>query len=172
MNLYSSILKPVFVWLFTALALYGCSANKKTAQTDAPQPKDSLVAYLERTACFGRCPQYSIRIYQSGYVLYEGYNNVEKIGRYFTRLTEEDVKGIGKRALQLEYFQLNDEYRNPYLTDLPTVYSEVRFGAMHKKVTNYEAEPPPNLVEMEKYIDGLFNDQTPWQLHPVQEYKD
>lgn len=172
MNLPDSKLKSVFVLFISVMSLFGCTTNKKTSQTEIAPQKDSLVAYLERTACFGRCPQYSIRIYQSGYVLYEGYNNVEKIGRYFTRLSEEDVKGIGKRALQLEYFNLNDEYRNPYLTDLPTVYTEVRFGAMHKKVTNYEAEPPPNLVEMEKYIDGLFSDQTSWQLHPVQEYKD
>jgi hypothetical protein len=133
---------------------------------------DSLVAYIERTRCFGICPYYSLHIYRSGYVLYEGYDYVPNVGRFFTYLTKEQIQSIGEKALELGYFELNDEYRNPHLTDFPTIYTEVRFRGKKKKITHYDADPPSNLVEMEKYLDSFFGPETNWQIHPLQNLKD
>ncbi len=158
--------------IFLSATLLSSCASSRKQETTVEQNADSLVAYLERTRCFGVCPYYSIRIYKSGYVLYEGYEHVPNIGRFFTHLTKKQIDEIGKKAESIGYFELNDEYRNPYLTDFPTVYIEVRYKEKIKKITHYDAEPPTNLVEMEKYIDALFSEKTPWQAHAVQEYKD
>ncbi len=157
------------------LALIACSASKQGTGINSAipaEPGDSLVAYLERTRCFGVCPYYSIHIYKSGYVLYVGIDHVEKIGRYFTFLPEQKVKSIGEKAISIGYFELNNEYRNPYLTDFPTVYSEVRYNGMQKKITHYDADPPKSLIEMENFIDELFTTATVWQMHPDQNFKD
>lgn len=76
------------------------------------------------------------------------------------------------KAEELGYFNLNDEYRNPHLTDFPTVYSEVRFRGKRKKITHYDADPPAELVAMEKYLDSLFPANTNWQVHPDQNMND
>ena len=162
----------IFILFILTSALLTSCASARKQETTAEQTADSLVAYLERTRCFGVCPYYSIRIYQSGYVLYEGYEHVPNIGRFFTQLSRKQIAAIGQKAESIGYFELKEEYRNPYLTDYPTVYIEVRYRGKSRKITHYDAEPPANLLEMEKYLDSLFNENTVWQAHPVQEYKD
>lgn len=166
-NLFLLFIIPVFI--------YSCSVSKESSvkASDFPgESSDSLVAYIERTRCFGVCPTYSIRIYRSGYVIYEGYDHVTNIGRYYKWITAEQLTSIGLKAEELGYFNLNDEYRNPHLTDFPTIFTEVRFRGKKKKITHYDADPPASLVEMEKYIDGVFPPGTTWIKHPVQEIKE
>jgi|GEM_PF-768742 len=161
--------------LFFIIFVYACtvSKNKAVADADFPgEPSDSLVAYLERTQCFGTCPHYSIRFYKSGYVMYEGYDHVKKIGRFYTYISNEQLKSIGTKAEETGYFELNNEYRNPHLTDFPTIYSEVRFRGKQKKITHYDADPPRNLVEMENYLDKVVAEDADWVMHPVQDLKD
>jgi Domain of unknown function (DUF6438) len=165
----------VCLFFILSILIYACTGSKNiTAQAnDFPgEPGDSLIAYIERTRCYGVCPYYSIKIYRSGYVLYEGYDNVPNTGRYHTRLLPEQLVSIGLKAEETGYFDLKDEYRNPYLTDFPTIYSEVRFRGKQKKITHYTAEPPSGLVEMEKYLDAMFPKETNWIKHPVQDLKD
>ena len=165
----------VYVFLIASVFIYACTGSKSTTaqSSDFPgEPADSLVASIERTRCFGVCPYYSIKIYRSGYVLYEGYDNVPNVGRYYTWLTPRQLTEMGLKAEETGYFDLENEYRNPHLTDFPTIYSEVRFRGKRKKITHYTAEPPANLVEMEKYLDVMFTKEPNWILHPVQDLKD
>ncbi|HEX5003475.1 MAG TPA: DUF6438 domain-containing protein [Bacteroidia bacterium] len=165
-----SIKKTVFA-VAIIIAVTSCSRKKAVEESTAATTADSLVAYIERTPCFGRCPNYSIRLYQSGYAVYEGYNNVPNIGRYFTRISGQEVKSIGEKAKALHFFELNDSYRNPHLTDFPTVFIEVNYDHLHKKIVHYDADPPKALLEMEDFIDAVFKDRK-WQLHPVQTIKE
>ncbi len=172
---FRSILFPFALLCLSFLFAYACTGSKKSSSVnnDFPgEPGDSLVAYLERTRCFGVCPHFSIKYYRSGYVLYEGFDNVKKIGRFYTYISKEQLRSIGEKAEELSYFELNDEYRNKHLTDFPTIYSEVRFRGKVKKITHYDAEPPGNLVEMENFLDKLIPEETNWKLHPVQNLKD
>src|SRR5688500_455564 len=102
--------KPVIISLCTFFCLsvfiYACSGSKQTvtAANDFPgEPSDSLVASIERTRCFGVCPNYSTKIYRSGYVLYEGYDHVPNVGRYYTWLTPQQLTGIGLKAEETGY---------------------------------------------------------------------
>jgi hypothetical protein len=171
--------KPAFAIVFVIIIfsiISSCAVKNKSDKPDNDFPgthADSLVAYIERTRCFGICPNYSVRFYRSGYVLYEGYYNVDKIGRFYAYLPKQDIIDIGMKAEELNYFDLNNEYRNPYLADFPTVYLEVRFRGKLKKITHCDAEPPRELIEMEKYIDSKAdNPEISWQVHPDQNFKD
>src|SRR5690554_8070209 len=55
------------------------------------QPKDSLIISFEKTPCFGRCPVYKIKVFESGFAIYEGINFAEKMGTYSTRSEERRV---------------------------------------------------------------------------------
>ncbi len=156
------------------LILTSCKGPKASTSKDETTVSnaDSLVAYLERTPCFGKCPYYSIRIYKSGYVVYEGKRDVDKIGRFQTTLSQDALKELGQFALSTGFFDLANEYRNPHLTDFPTIYIEVNYAGKKKKITHYDASPPDTLVNMENFIDALFSESTKWELHPIQEIKD
>ena len=171
-NIFKSL---VCLLAFISFFIYACTAGKQVSvdYKDFPgEPGDSLVASLERTRCYGVCPHYSFKIYRSGYVLYEGYDHVPNIGKYYTWLNPEELRSIGLKAEEIGYFELENEYRNPHLTDFPTIYTEVRFRGKKKKITHYDANPPEALVTMEKFLDSLFGPGTKWMLHPVQDVKD
>jgi len=173
MNRAHSVLvrNTAYLFLCCVFFIYACTGSKQTVKSDKDFPgdaADSLVAYIERSRCFGVCPVYSTKIYRSGYVLYEGKDHVQNIGRFYTWLSHQQLVNIGVKAEETGYFELMDEYRNPHLTDFPTIYSEVRFRGKRKKITCYHSDPPDNLVEVQDYIDGLFNAETKWIMHPVQ----
>jgi hypothetical protein len=175
-NLNSTLLQAtVYLLLVLPIFIYSCTGSKQSAgiNNDFPgEDSDSLVASIERTRCFGVCPVYLTKIYRSGYVLYEGYDHVPNVGKYYTWLTPQQLTGIGLKAEALGYFDLPDEVRNPHLTDFPTIKTEVRFRGKRKKNTCYHSNPPANLVAMQEYLDGLFSAETPWIKHPVQDLKD
>jgi hypothetical protein len=162
------------VVMLQLLILTSCKGPKASTSKDETTESnaDSLVAYLERTPCFGKCPYYSIRIYKSGYVVYEGKRDVDKIGRFQTNAFAGCFKELGQFALNTGFFDLANEYRNPHLTDFPTIYIEVNYAGKKKKITHYDASPPDTLVNMENFIDALFSESTKWELHPIQEIKD
>lgn len=169
-----------FCLFFCLIGLTACHNSRRSTEINSEnsdmlfpgEMSDSLVAYLERTRCFGVCPVYSISIYRSGCVVFEGNEHVKPLGNHFAFIDRNTLEGVGRKAEELGFFDLKDEYRNPHLTDFPTVYVEVRFKGKIKRVHHYDAEPPRNLVEMEDYIDKLFGDETKWTPFPTQNYKD
>ncbi|MBL0339574.1 MAG: hypothetical protein IPP71_00875 [Bacteroidetes bacterium] len=165
----------IILLFYSFLFLYACTGSKTTTSQNNDFPgdaSDSLIASVERTRCYGVCPNYKILFYRSGYVIYEGYDHVTKIGRYYTFINKDQLSSIGIKAEETGYFNLNDSYKNPHLTDFPTIYSEVRFRGKVKKITRYDAEPPANLVEMENYLDKVIPEDQLWIKHPIQDLKE
>lgn len=115
---------------------------------------DSLFVTIERTPCFGKCPVYKIYIYNGGYVVYDGKQNVDKIGRFSTQLSTDELKLIEQRAKEIKYLELNDKYDGP-VTDLPSVHTSVAMDGYRKSITaRYNV--PSELKEFQKFIDNLF----------------
>jgi|SRR5690554_2816071 len=98
------------------------------------QPKDSLVISFEKTPCFGRCPVYKIKVYESGFALYEGINFAEKMGMYSTVLTKSQIENIYQSAIGIDYFNLDSEYNNPLITDLPSTISRINYDGQDHRI--------------------------------------
>ncbi len=133
------------------------SANTKQAIAK----DDSLFVTIERTACFGKCPTYKTRIYTSGYVIFDGKMNVDKIGRFSTKLSKEEIETLKQKINEVNYFELNDKYDGP-ATDLPSVITSVALNGFRKSITaRYEV--PAELKSFQIFIDKLFVDKN-WVL--------
>lgn len=113
---------------------------------------DSLVIRLQRTACFGRCPIYTLSIYKGGYATYLGEKWVEREGSYQAIVSDELIQKILAKAKAINYFKLKDQYDNEYVTDLPSTITTIRADDQLKVVAN-RYEGPEKLNEFEKYID-------------------
>ncbi len=98
------------------------------------EPKDSLVISFDKTPCFGRCPVYKVKVYQSGFALYEGINFAEKMGMYSVRFTQKQIDDIYKDALAIGYFELDSEYNDPLVTDLPSTISRINYMGKDKRI--------------------------------------
>ena len=160
----AAIQAAVFLTILAGI-LGGLSSCSSRTQANTSQGNDSLVAYLERTPCFGRCPWYTIHVYKSGFAVYEGKRDAPRTGKFSARISQQQLESIGKKATELGFFELQDEYRNERLTDFPTVYVEVRYKGKRKAITHYDANPPAALTAMEDYIDKVF-ENTDWQKLP------
>lgn len=120
---------------------------------------DSLVARIQRTACFGRCPIYTASIYQSGLVLYQGEKWVEKEGMFQAKMTELEIKSLLEKAKSVGFFEMNEAYDSPYVTDLPSTIITLRNDDIIKIVAN-RYEGPEALRTFEMFFDELLNGLT------------
>ena len=126
------------------------------AGTQTDPGEDSLFASIERTPCYGRCPTYSINIYKSGYVIYEGIRFVDRLGTYSTRISDRKIQAIINKANEIGYFELDDVYDSP-VTDLPSTITYLSVNGQKKRIKD-RVRGPEKLREYEKYFDGVFED--------------
>jgi Domain of unknown function (DUF6438) len=125
----------------------------------AAVPDDTLIA-LQRTACFGTCPVYSVTIDAKGNVTYDGTKHVRVTGRQTDRITVSGVAALLDTARRIGFFELRDHYRTirnadgseTMVTDLPTVIVTITSGGRTKRVEDYLGAPD-GLKELEQQID-------------------
>ena len=104
---------------------------------------------LEKTACFGPCPIYSVIIYGDGTVIYDGIKFVDNIGKSTHQIPKEHVDDLVELIYDLNYFSLKDRYAANW-TDDSTVITSVKINHEQKTVTNYGHFGPDRLHEIEK----------------------
>ena len=157
-NLFSTVVISLAV-LFTL----SCKSTKETASASsaaetsiksATQTEPQMLATIERTACYGRCPMYKATFMDNGEVKYVGKGFVDKIGTYKTLISTEDVLLIKKNITEYNYFGLDSLYPTP-ITDFPSSITEVNLNGNRKKVIN-RRNPPSNLKAFEKFLDSLL----------------
>ncbi len=120
-----------------------------------PNHNTEPVITLERTACLGSCPVYSLVIFEDGTVYYEGPRYVAVTGDIESKIPEADVVALLEKSEEIGYFSLQDSY-SAGVTDLPTTITSVTIGNLTKKIIdNYGA--PEKLREFEQLIDALAN---------------
>jgi hypothetical protein len=123
----------------------------------------SLIITLERTACFGTCPIYTLKIYANGMVIYNGQDFVSVKGLQNSSITPDQLKELVADFQNVDYFNLPDQYTAP-VTDLPSTITSFSFDGKTKTVTNYGGcltgspeKAPQALCDLEKKIDTLTN---------------
>jgi hypothetical protein len=132
------LLRPAIL----CLALFSLSA--------APEP---VVITLERTACYGTCPDYTLRVTGDGAVTYEGRRFVRLVGKATAKISPEAVRALVAEFERMHYFDLEDKYTGG-ITDLPTTTTSIRIGSRFKQVVDYYGAPPA-LRELEARIDEV-----------------
>ncbi len=137
------------------------AAETKTETLANAQPGgDSLVAYLERTACYGQCPMYKFSIYNSGHAVYEGKRFVEKTGTWHAIINPPVLDEIRAKAKAIHYFEFKDEYPKT-ASDFPAVKTAVVIDGKRKDIMD-GSNAPSALKEFEKYLDSV-KDGVEWK---------
>jgi hypothetical protein len=130
----------------------------------AAQAPQEPVITLRRTACFGACPVYSLEIFENGFIRYVGKQFVQVTGERRAVISQDAVENLVSHFLQAGYFAMEDHYetykdsqgRVMRISDLPTVYSSLRFGKQKKTVSDC-AFAPKALGELEREVDRVAN---------------
>ena len=127
-----------------------------------PENLTDVEITLERTACYGTCPIYTISISGDGSVTYRGEQFVKTIGVQKYNISSGDVEDLVALIYQKSFFSLRDRYEIG-ATDMPTVIITVRVGDQIKSVENYGRAGPAQLHEIEQKIDELSNSESLWK---------
>ena len=127
-----------------------------------PTPADSLFFSLERTPCFGQCKAYRIRIYRSGYAIYEGSSFVEKVGTFEGRVSADTMALLLRKAEEVQFFGMQDKY-DSQVTDLPSTIIRLVANANDKKVIG-RVGTPAAFKALAAYADELVF-PLPWMPH-------
>jgi hypothetical protein len=80
---------------------------------------------LERTACYGTCPIYTVTILEDGTVIYEGENFVSVTGVQTSEIAPDTVASMIEAFEDAGYFDWDEAYNTQTVSDLSTVITSV-----------------------------------------------
>jgi hypothetical protein len=141
--------------------------KEKKAVNDSPAKeviqKESRTFSLQRTACYGQCPTYTIIVKEDGSALYNGINFVQKKGVFKSQVSAEDVDKIFTEAEKIDFFNLEDKYDEP-ITDIPSTIVIMSKGKLQKRVID-RSGGPAELEAFEKFLEKKLM-ALPWEAAP------
>lgn len=141
--------------LILSISLVACSRSQ------TPQPSDikDVVITLERTVCFGACPDYTLTIRGDGTVTYEGRRFVKIEGTRTITISEEKIRQLLSEFQRVDYFSLDDSYEEFMATDMPSAITSLKVNSETKTVRHYHGDfsAPEQLTELEDRIDEIVN---------------
>jgi hypothetical protein len=158
--------------IFAVLLPSGLSQKKPVVQFRSSCPKtkpktprlptdiSTLELDLRRTACFGSCPIYSIKINGRGFVTYEGRGWVKETGVHTSRISTVEVRRLVEQFISKGYFAFCGTYGAP--SDLPGAITAIKWPGVRKTVINhggFVGAIPKELFELEEAIDEVADSQ-------------
>jgi hypothetical protein len=133
----------------------GCKPEKNNVA------QEDVVIKLERGACFGSCPVYTLTIFGNGTVVYEGEDFVQTKGSRETTISTDAINQLVSDFDKANYFSLNDSYTGFGVSDMPFVTTSIRIGGRTKAIKHYlgDRSAPQQLTELENRIDEVANSE-------------
>ena len=151
-------MKKIFVITIACLLALGvgaCGVNQSPASNNL----DKVTITLERTACYGFCPVYTLTIQGDGTVVYEGEDFVKTRGRVEITIPAEKIDQLLEEFEGIDYFALNDNYKERTITDAPSVITSITVDGKTKTIEHYHGDlnAPEGLTRLEDKIDKIIN---------------
>lgn len=122
-----------------------------------------VIIEFERHPCYGTCPIYSMTIYGSGVVIYDGVSYVDVEGERVKVISQEEMKSLLSVFEKANFYSLDDRYTNG-VTDLDSITLTVNIDGRTKKIRHYEIfcgsdsgydAAPPELCALEQKLEGI-----------------
>jgi hypothetical protein len=137
-----------FTFILTLLATMSAAAQDR-----------QVALTLERSACFGSCPIYTVTIYTDGTVEYNGERFVDVEGEQTGEIDPATVEQLVAGFEAAGYFDWEDEYTDMQVTDMPTFITSVTRDGETKQITHYggDENAPLLLSYLENWIDFAAN---------------
>ena len=100
-------------------------------------PAGGTMITLERTACFGTCPIYTVSIDENGRILYNGLDFVTATGEQTAEIDPQQVQELVDFMVNGGYFDLEDAYTNRLITDMPSAITSLTVNGKAKRIEHY-----------------------------------
>lgn len=153
----------ILIGISFVILMAGCPARPTGNETE-------VSIQMERTACYGKCPVYTLTIEPNGNVTFEGRQYTSTVGKAEAKLEREKIVELIAAIHKADYFSLNDSYVDESdgcpvtATDSPSVHLKIRLGSYERSTRHYYGclekadgyRPyPAELTELEKRINEI-----------------
>jgi len=148
------------------MLMNSCSSSKQTTKNSNSEgtpgevtakvdevKKDQVLSY-KRTSCLGRCPVYDFRIYSDKTCDVDGKLFFVVEGEYEGVLTQAQYDDVLKRINDINYFDFDNSYDDPYVQDIPATYISVQLNGKSKSI-KCRYDTPAELKDFLTHIHGL-----------------
>lgn len=149
-------LVKVLILLMPGLLFVQC---RKQPSSSAGRFKDSRIT-MEKGACYGTCPVYSITISGTGKAEYEGRQFVDRVGTYEKQLNPREISQLFNAFECANFFDFQSEYTAD-ISDLPTTWVTFEHRGFKRKVKDYY-QAPEELKKLEKMIEDIAMSSEGW----------
>jgi acetamidase/formamidase len=137
-------------------------------QSQTQSDKDDFIT-LERTVCFGTCPDYKLTIKSDGSVTFEGKRFTKTSGIAKGKISIADYRALVSEFEKINYFSLPDKFIPgtkecpQVITDMPSANTSIRLNGKAKAVDHYygcgEQGALTKLTALEDKIDKVAGTQ-------------
>lgn len=157
-------MKYILSTFIMAILLISCANTKEMNSNNTSNDNsvfknvakdDSLFASIRRGACFGSCPTFEIKIYNSGFAELKGTRALDLIGDYTTTISKEQMFALLEKAKSIDYQKMDDVYDNPMITDLPETKTSIVIDGKRKSIRR-RVDFPMEIVGFEEMFDKLL----------------
>lgn len=146
----------------TALVLF-FAASCKTTKPDAKHPgkNGTLVLSMERTPCYGRCPIYTIELYENGLLLYNTKQFNDTAACRYRVLNKQQIEDVETMFNSSGFFKMANKYPEDKQTptDLPSCILFYNSGMQKKTITDMRWGAPETLTALEQSVDSLVKSE-------------
>jgi hypothetical protein len=147
--------------LFTAFFLISASPTVFKKKKDKNRFQSSVIT-LQKTECYGTCPVYTITIYGTGKVLFEGVKHVKKEGKFQKQLKPSEVNKLFNAFECANFSDFKNEYDEERISDLPTTYISFEHRGFKKRIKDYY-NAPEELKKLEKLVEDIAMNEQGWE---------
>lgn len=142
----------------------GMDSNENEINGNAPSrlpelPKVYRVVTIQKTGCFGDCPDYEFILHSNGEATYIGKKNVPRIGRYKTLAHSGFMFSIKSKINEGEFFKMSTIYpeNKNIIKDLPETYIMVSDN-IHQIIIRNNHDAPSELIEFQNKIEKMIEE--------------
>jgi len=133
------------------LLVAACSSGNSERPTSAPVLTKFDVVTLQRTACYGQCPIYSVEVRSNGEVKYVGEEFVKVKGARQTSMPVANIELLAAAVRHVRFEQMQEKYQFEQdgcvslPTDHPSISISVTTAGVKKTVVFYTGCHGPNV---------------------------
>lgn len=158
------------VFAFSFLVLVAISASAQPSNPKGKIPSDLKIT-LERTMCYGTCPDYTLTITADLKVVFKGGHYTKRKGSVRSTIAKASLLELIKEFERVDLSSFADDYsQGPvcegFVTDMPSEIISIRMDGKTNKVIHYFGctgkdvrEKLKPLTALGKTIDRVTNSQ-------------
>ena len=133
--------------------------NKSYAEKTREAFERDTMAYVAKTACFGRCPVFTFTVTNAGNAKYEGINNVEMMGVFESKLSKEQKDTLQKYLDAVNFLKMTRTYppNVEIVADVQKTKLVLNAGE-YKSRTTIVSQAPATLKSLENHMLQLIEE--------------